>query len=222
VVVLITAVSFIAALTYVLNLVSPPLVETAGTSKPVIGWEEFIDILQVGIAACAFMITPGLLSRLSDRVRGKIIAECRPIAFDPETGARAWRVFLRGSGRELRDVTISLYPKTQGNLTRTSRVQTDQDGGLMFRTALARGCLELFVERFAPSRCIALSVLFARPDTPAFYSKDIAITAKFLSYEEVLRLSGYAFEITRLRVSSVLLVFVCLFGLLCARVLALM
>src|SRR4051794_15235046 len=92
---------FLFALSYELNAIQPGFIKDIWKSIPALDWGEFIDLLQVSVAACAIIVAPGLFSRLSDRVRDRIVAECKPLAFDTITGTRAWRVFLHSSARYL-------------------------------------------------------------------------------------------------------------------------
>lgn len=206
------------ALTHVLNASAGHLVKGIGKSAPVLSWGEVIGLLQVAVALCAVVIAPGLWSRLSDRVRGSVIAEYRPLAFHPEKGARAWRVFLRSGARHLGDLTVSIYPRTQGNMVVTSRTRTQEDGGLVFVAVIDRGRLEVAIDRFAPGRGIALSLLFQLPDDPQFHSDQVAVRVIRPKYEETLRQSGHALYLIHLRVAIFMLVYTLIYMILWLRI----
>lgn len=210
---------FVFGLSYVLNAVQPGFIRDIGKAAPVFGWEELIDLLQVGVAAWAVIITPGLLSRLSDRLRGRIVAECNPLAFHPNTGTRAWRVFLSSSARHLSDLTVSVYPRSQGNVVVTSRTRTDEDGGVVYRTTLDRGSLNVVIDRIAPNRRLAFSVLFECADEPAFHSAQVAVRVRKPPYDQVLRASGHSLYLIHLRIFIALAVFVSVYLMLFARIL---
>ena len=212
---------FVFALSYVLNAVPTNSIQGIGQSDPVFGWNEFVDLLQIGVAACAVIIAPGLLSRLSDRVRGRVVAECKPLAFDPHTGTRAWRIFLSSSARHLDDLTISIYPRSQGNTIVTSRARTAQDGGTRLSNAGGSG---LSQPRDRPLRSEPTSrflLLFERADEPAFHSAQVAVRVKKPNYDEILRVSGHRLYLMRFRIVIVLSGFAFIFIVLMVRLMLL-
>lgn len=93
-------------------------------------------------------------------------AICTPIKPNLSGLSRAWDISIKNKSRLFGQFTILVYPSRPGNFVKSFHLLSPNDGGLVSRSEISEGGLEILLKRFTKSRMLKVRILFSYPDSP--------------------------------------------------------
>lgn len=184
------------------------------------GAQEVLGAAQVLLGLIALFVAPEAISKGWTRIRTKLVAEAQPGPRLFFAGPYLWKINLRNTAGNFRDLELHVYPERQGNKIVFYQMSSESESGLHFQHEIEHGCLIIRFSKFFRRRQVLIGIAFSEPDIPAFDEPKVGVRISLPAREEIMIATGHGTELTQYRIKLTLMVFVIYTSLICISLIA--